>query len=212
MEYRNLGKTGLKVSRICLGCMSYGVPERGTAPLDAAGRREPAVLTSEPSKPGSISSTPPTSTPTAPARRSLGRRAQGLRQARGGGDRHQGARPHAARTRTARGLSRKAIMTEIDASLRRLGMDYVDLYQIHRWDYDDADRGDAGGAARRGEGRQGALHRRLVDVRLAVLQGALPGRPARLDAVRLDAEPLQPALPRGGARDDAACARTKGSA
>ena len=35
-----------------------------------------------------------------------------------------------------RGLSRKAIMTEIDASLRRLGMDYVDLYQIHRWDYD----------------------------------------------------------------------------
>jgi aryl-alcohol dehydrogenase-like predicted oxidoreductase len=35
-----------------------------------------------------------------------------------------------------RGLSRKAILTEIDASLRRLGMDYVDLYQIHRWDYD----------------------------------------------------------------------------
>ena len=36
----------------------------------------------------------------------------------------------------ARGLSRKAIMASIDASLRRLGMDYVDLYQIHRWDYD----------------------------------------------------------------------------
>jgi aryl-alcohol dehydrogenase-like predicted oxidoreductase len=35
-----------------------------------------------------------------------------------------------------RGLSRKAIMSEIDASLRRLGTDYVDLYQIHRWDYD----------------------------------------------------------------------------
>ena len=67
------------------------------------------------------------------------------------------------------GLSRKAIMTEIDASLRRLGTDYVDLYQIHRWDYDDADRGDAGGAARRREGGQGPLHRRLVDVRLAVL-------------------------------------------
>src|SRR5947208_15633618 len=35
-----------------------------------------------------------------------------------------------------RGLSRKAIMTEIDHSLSRLGADYVDLYQIHRWDYD----------------------------------------------------------------------------
>ena len=35
-----------------------------------------------------------------------------------------------------RGLSRKAILTEVDASLRRLGMDYVDLYQIHRWDYE----------------------------------------------------------------------------
>jgi aryl-alcohol dehydrogenase-like predicted oxidoreductase len=42
-------------------------------------------------------------------------------------------RPH---DRNGRGLSRKAILTEIDASLRRLGMDHVDLYQIHRWDYE----------------------------------------------------------------------------
>ena len=67
-----------------------------------------------------------------------------------------------------RGLSRKHIMHSIDDCLRRLGIDYVDLYQIHRFDHDDADRGDARGAARRGAGRQGALHRRLVDVRLAV--------------------------------------------
>ena len=45
-----------------------------------------------------------------------------------------------------RGLSRKHIMHAIDASLRRLGTDYVDLYQIHRFDHDDADRGDARGA------------------------------------------------------------------
>ena len=48
--------------------------------------------------------------------------------------RDQGPRPDATAGRTAPGLSRKAIMAEIDASLRRLGTDYVDLYQIHRWD------------------------------------------------------------------------------
>ena len=72
------------------------------------------------------------------------------------------------------GLSRKAIFTEIDNSLRRLGTDYVDLYQIHRMDNRDPDRGDAGGAARRREGRQGPLPRRLVDARLGVQQGAAP--------------------------------------
>ena len=71
----------------------------------------------------------------------------------------------------------------------------------------DADRGDAGGAARRRQGRQGPLHRRLVDVRLAVRQGAVRRRAPRLDAVRLDAEPLQPAVPRGGAGDAAAVRR-----
>ena len=76
----------------------------------------------------------------------------------------------------------------------------------------DADRGDARSPARRGEGRQGAVHRRLLDVRLAILQGALPRRPPRLDAVRLDAEPLQPALSRGGARDDGPLRRRRASA
>ena len=68
------------------------------------------------------------------------------------------------------GLARKHVIG-IDASLRRLGMDYVDLYQIHRWD-PDAHRGDAGRAPRRGAGGQGALHRRQLHVRLAVRQGA----------------------------------------
>ena len=82
------------------------------------------------------------------------------------------------------GLSRKAILTEVDASLRRLGTDYIDLYQIHRWDPTHADRGDARGAARRREGGQGPLPRRVVDVRVAVQQGAVPAERARLDAVR----------------------------
>ena len=96
---------------------------------------------------------------------------------------------------------------ELDHSLRRLGTDYVDLYQIHRWDFRHADRRDDGGAARRREGRQGALHRRLVDGRMAVLEGAVHRPSERLDALRLDAEPLQPAVPRGGARDDSTVRR-----
>ena len=103
-------------------------------------------------------------------------------------------------------------MTEIDASLRRLGHRLRRPLPDPPLGLRDADRGDARGAARRREGRQGPLPRRLVDVRLAVLQGALPGRPPRLDAVRLDAEPLQPALPRGGAGDAAASARPRASA
>ena len=78
-----------------------------------------------------------------------------------------------------RGLSRKHVLSAIDASLRRLGTDYVDLYQIHRWDYDHADRGDDGGTARGGQGGQGPLHRREQHVRLAVRQGPARGRTER---------------------------------
>ena len=111
-----------------------------------------------------------------------------------------------------RGLSRKAIMTEIDASLRRLGTDYVDLYQIHRWDYDTPI-----------EETLEALHD-VVKAGKARYIGASSmyawqfckalyvAERARLDAVRLDAEPLQPALPRGGARDAAAVRAPRASA
>ena len=80
-----------------------------------------------------------------------------------------------------RGLSRKAILAEIDNSLRRLGTDYVDLYQIHRWDSDTPieetlqalhDVVAAGKARYIG---------RLVDVGLAVRQGAVPAGAPRLD-------------------------------
>ena len=57
----------------------------------------------------------------------------------------------------AGGLSRKHILQAIDDSLRRLGMDYVDLYQIHRFDHGHADRRNARSAARCREGGQGAL-------------------------------------------------------
>jgi len=59
-------------------------------------------------------------------------RHQGIHAARRGDRRDQGVLPHDP---NGRGLSRKAIFSAIDASLRRLGTDHVDLYQIHRWDY-----------------------------------------------------------------------------
>ena len=99
------------------------------------------------------------------------------------------------------GLSRKAIMEQIDASLTPAG------HRLRRPLPDPPlrpghpGRGDDGGAARRGEGRQGPLPRGLVDVGLAVRHHAARRRPRRLDPVRLDAEPVQPAPARGGAGD-----------
>ena len=105
------------------------------------------------------------------------------------------------------GLSRKAIMAEIDNSLRRLGTDYVDLYQIHRFDPDTPI-----------EETIEALHD-VVKAGKALYIGASSmyawqfakalhvADRLGLDALRLHAEPRQPALSRGGARDDAALPR-----
>ena len=105
------------------------------------------------------------------------------------------------------GLSRKHILSGIDASLQRLGMDYVDLYQIHRWDYRtpiEETMEALHDVVRAGKARYiGASSH----VRLAVRQGPARGRRARLDPVRVHAEPLQPDLPRGRAGDDPAVHR-----
>jgi aryl-alcohol dehydrogenase-like predicted oxidoreductase len=134
MEYVNLGKTGLKVSRICLGCMSYGVPERGGHPWS---------LPEEESRPfyaralesginffdtANVYSDGTSEEFLGRAIRDLTRRDEVVIATKV----HGRMRPDA----NGAGLSRKAILTEIDASLRRLGMEYVDLYQTHRWDYE----------------------------------------------------------------------------
>ena len=96
--------------------------------------RTPVGLSSSaPSSSVSTSSTPPTCTRTARARRSSAAPCGTSRDARKSSSRPRSTAGWATAP-TARGLSRKHILAEIDDSLRRLGTDYVDLYQIHRWD------------------------------------------------------------------------------
>ena len=133
MEYRNLGRSGLKVSRLCLGCMSYGVPQRGAHPwtIDEAEGRPYIARAIEL---GINFFDTANSYSDGTSEEILGRALKDMARR----DEvviatkvyhQQGKDPN------GRGLSRKAILTEIDHSLRRLGTDYVDLYQIHRWDY-----------------------------------------------------------------------------
>jgi len=133
MEYVNLGKTGLKVSRISLGCMSYGVPVQGTHAwtLDEEKSRpffkralELGINFFDTSNSYSAGSSEEI---TGRALRDLAKRDEVVIATK--------VYFPSRKDPNGRGLSRKAILTDIDASLRRLGTDFVDLYQIHRWDY-----------------------------------------------------------------------------
>ena len=133
MDYIKLGKTGLKVSRLCLGCMTYGVPERGSHPwsLDEDQSRPFIARALELGinffDTANVYSDGTSEEILGRAIRDLARRDEIVIATKVYGQ----MRPDP----NGRGLSRKAIFTEIDASLRRLGTDYIDLYQIHRWDY-----------------------------------------------------------------------------
>lgn len=130
MEYINLGRTGLKVSRICLGMMSYGDPtwRDWVLPVD-----ESRPLVKRALEAGinffdtaDVYSLGASEEITGQLLKEFARRedvviATKVYNAMGDGP-------------NERGLSRKHIMASIDASLKRLDTDYVDLYQIHRWD------------------------------------------------------------------------------
>jgi aryl-alcohol dehydrogenase-like predicted oxidoreductase len=141
MEYVNLGRSGLKVSRICLGCMTFGAPDRG----DHAW-----TLDEEKSRPiirralelginfldtANVYSEGTSEEIVGRALRDFARRDEIVLATKVFFPVATGAINTGTAGTNAGGLSRKAIMTEIDNSLRRLGTDYVDLYQIHRWDY-----------------------------------------------------------------------------
>ncbi len=134
MQYVNLGSTGLKVSRICLGCMSYGVPERGNHSwvLDAVQSRpfikQALDLGINFFDTANVYSEGTSEEIVGRLLREYATRDEVVIATKVNGR----MRPHP----NGQGLSRKAIMSEIDQSLKRLGTDYVDLYQIHRWDYE----------------------------------------------------------------------------
>ncbi|MGA2478861.1 MAG: aldo/keto reductase [Spirochaetia bacterium] len=132
MDYIRLGKTGLKVSRICLGTMTYGSPTWRDWVLDEKEARpffkRAIELGINFFDTADIYSLGASEEVTGRALRDMARRDEVVVATKVFN--RMGPDPNAA------GLSRKHIMTAIDASLRRLGMDYVDLYQIHRWDPD----------------------------------------------------------------------------
>ena len=132
MQYVKLGSSGLEVSRICLGCMSFGIPDTGTHSwtLDEEASRSLIQRALD----AGITFFDTANAYSAGASEEIVGRALAKDARR---DEIVLATKVYARMRpgpNGAGLSRKVIMTEIDNSLRRLGTDYVDLYQIHRFD------------------------------------------------------------------------------
>ncbi|HWE84298.1 MAG TPA: aldo/keto reductase [Terracidiphilus sp.] len=139
MEYVNLGKTGMKVSRICLGCMTYGSPATG----ESKPGRQVWALDEEQSQPffrqaldaGINFFDTANVYSSGDSERVLGNflKKNTRREAVVIATKVHGLMRDEP---NGRGLSRKAILFELEESLKRLQTDYVDLYQIHRWDYE----------------------------------------------------------------------------
>jgi 1-deoxyxylulose-5-phosphate synthase len=134
MRYLKLGKTGLEVSAITLGCMSFGEPDRGGHPwsLNEAASRDIIKQAIDAGvnflDTANVYSAGSSEEIVGKAVKDFVSREDVVIATKVHGRMRPG--PNGG------GLSRKAIFAELDASLRRLQTEYVDLYQIHRWDYD----------------------------------------------------------------------------
>jgi 1-deoxyxylulose-5-phosphate synthase len=134
MEYTKLGRTGLDVSRICLGCMSYGGGNQGNHAW-SLGEEESRPFIKKALESGINFFDTANRYSLGNSEEILGRAIKDFARR----DEVVIATKVYGRMRpgpNGAGLSRKAIFAEIDNSLHRLGMDYVDLYQIHRFDHD----------------------------------------------------------------------------
>ncbi len=132
MEYRRLGNSGLKVSSLCLGCMSFGDPAQGWHNW-VLGEDESAAIIRRALEAGinffdtaNVYAGGASEEITGRALKAHARRDEIVIATKAHGAWGKG--PNQS------GLSRKALMQAVDDSLRRLGTDYIDLYQIHRWD------------------------------------------------------------------------------
>ncbi len=132
MEYVRLGRTGLKVSRICLGMMSYGQPSEAASWILPEPQSEPLVRQAVEAgitffDTADVYSAGASEVVTGNLlRKFFDRRDDYVLATKVFFPVHQG--------HNDKGLSRKHIMAAVDDSLTRLGTDFVDLYQIHRWD------------------------------------------------------------------------------
>jgi 1-deoxyxylulose-5-phosphate synthase len=132
MKYVNLGGTGLKVSPLCLGCMTFGIPERGDH-LWTLPEQQSRPLIRKAIEMGINFFDTANAYSDGTSEEIVG---QALKDYARRDEVVIASKVFFAMSKgpNGGGLSRKSIFTAIDASLRRLGTDYVDLYQIHRWD------------------------------------------------------------------------------
>ena len=134
MEYVKLGNTGMDVSPICLGCMSFGSAEGWVHNQWALDEEDSRAVIKRALDLGvnffdtaNVYAYGSSEEILGRALKDYANRDEVVIATKVHGKMHEGA--------NGSGLSRKAIMSEIDKSLKRLGTDYVDLYIIHRWDY-----------------------------------------------------------------------------
>ena len=203
MNYTNLGTSGLRVSRICLGMMGFG-----------SGSDRPWVIDEDAADPivkaaveGGVTFFDTADTYSAGASEVATGKLVPKYLSRDEAVVATKVFMPVTPGENGGGLGRKHVLSGIDASLRRLNMDYVDLYQIHRWDPRtpiEETMEALNDVVRAGKARYiGASS--MFSWQFAKAQHT--AETERLGQVRLHAEPLQPDLSRGGARDDPALSR-----